>query len=67
MMPIMDGYEAATIIKNNAKTKDIPIIAITAKAMKEDRQKALDAGCDDYMSKPLNIDLLLSIVKSWIR
>ena len=67
MMPIMDGYEAATIIKNNAKTKDIPIIAITAKAMKEDRQKALDAGCDDYMSKPLNIDILLGLVKSWIR
>ena len=66
MMPIMDGYKTATIIKNNAKTKDIPIIAITAKAMKEDRQKALDAGCDDYMSKPLNMDILLGIVKSWI-
>lgn len=66
MMPIMDGYETATIIKNNAKTKDIPIIAITAKAMKEDRQKALDAGCDDYMSKPLNMDILLGIIKSWL-
>ena len=66
MMPIMDGYETATTIKNNAKTKDIPIIAITAKAMKEDRQKALDAGCDDYMSKPLNMDILLGIIKSWM-
>ncbi|TWX72673.1 response regulator [Colwellia sp. C1TZA3] len=67
MMPVMDGYEATKIIKSNAKTKDIPIIAVTAKAMAEDRVKALEAGCDDYISKPLKMDILLGIMKSWIR
>jgi signal transduction histidine kinase/DNA-binding response OmpR family regulator/CHASE3 domain sensor protein len=66
MMPVMDGYEATKIIKSNAKTKDIPIIAVTAKAMPEDRIKAIEAGCDDYISKPLKMDVLLGIVKSWI-
>jgi signal transduction histidine kinase/DNA-binding response OmpR family regulator/CHASE3 domain sensor protein len=66
MMPVMDGYEATKIIKSNAKTKDIPIIAVTAKAMAEDRIKAIEAGCDDYISKPLKMDILLGIVKSWI-
>ncbi|MFT5851859.1 MAG: CheY-like chemotaxis protein [Colwellia sp.] len=67
MMPVMDGYEATKIIKSDAKTKDIPIIAVTAKAMAEDRIKALEVGCDDYISKPLKMDVLLGIVKSWIR
>jgi CheY-like chemotaxis protein len=66
MMPVMDGYEATKLIKSNARTKDIPIIAVTAKAMPEDRIKAVAAGCDDYISKPLKMDILLGIVKSWI-
>ncbi|MBL4730395.1 MAG: response regulator [Sulfurimonas sp.] len=66
MMPIMDGYEATKIIKNNDKSKDIPIIALTAKAMKEDKEKALDAGCNDYVTKPLNTDLLLSIMSGYL-
>ena len=67
MMPVMNGYEAAKSIKSNAKTKDIPIIAVTAKAMLEDRQKALDAGCDDYVSKPLKMDILIGIIKGWTK
>ena len=67
MMPVMDGYEATKIIKSNAKTKNIPIIAVTSKAMAEDQVKALEAGCDDYITKPLKMDVLLGIVKSWIK
>ncbi|TWX49263.1 response regulator [Colwellia hornerae] len=66
MMPVMNGYEATKIIKSNASTKHIPIIAVTAKAMAEDQVKALEAGCDDYISKPLKMDISLGIVKSWI-
>mgnify|MGYP000007254641 FL=1 len=66
MMPIMDGYEATKIIKSNLKTQHIPVIAVTAKAMDHDKQKTLDAGCDDFISKPLKMDILLGIVKSWL-
>ncbi|NQY95286.1 MAG: response regulator, partial [Campylobacteraceae bacterium] len=66
MMPVMDGYEATKIIKSNIRTQHIPIIAVTAKAMDHDKQKTLDAGCDDFISKPLKMDILLGIVKSWL-
>ena len=66
MMPIMDGYEATSKIKSNQKTKDIPVIALTAKAMDEDRKIALDAGCNDYTTKPIKMDILMNIMKSWI-
>ena len=52
-MPIMDGYEATRRIRKNQVTKDIPVIAVTAYALKGDREKALGAGCNDYMSKPI--------------
>jgi len=66
MMPVMDGYEATKIIKSNQKTKHIPVIAVTAKAMEHDKQRTLDVGCDDFISKPLKMDILLGIVKSWL-
>ncbi|SHK23220.1 response regulator [Tepidibacter formicigenes] len=54
-MPIMDGLTATRILKKNKNTKDIPIIALTAFAMKEDEEKAIKAGCDGYITKPINI------------
>jgi CheY-like chemotaxis protein len=54
-LPQMDGWEAAKHIKENPVSAHIPIIALTAHAMVGDREKALDAGCDDYLSKPINI------------
>ncbi|KOY80059.1 response regulator [Lysinibacillus macroides] len=66
MMPIMDGYEAMTIIRQQMKQTDLPIIALTAKAMKNDRDKALQAGASDYISKPLNLDQLLSVLRVWL-
>jgi len=66
MMPEMDGYEAMRIIRKTPKLKDIPIIAVTAKAMKEDRQKCLDAGASDYIVKPVNTEQLLALVRVWL-
>ncbi len=66
MMPVMDGYEATKIIKEDEKTKHIPIIAVSAKAMEEDIQKAIDLGCCDYVSKPIKKNILINIVKSWL-
>lgn len=66
MMPIMDGYEAMSIIRQQMKQIDLPIIALTAKAMKNDRDKALQAGASDYISKPLNLDQLLSVLRVWL-
>ena len=58
-LPIIDGWNVARQLKADANTKDIPIIALTAHAMKGDREKALDAGCDDYDTKPVNLQALL--------
>jgi len=59
MMPEMDGYETISRIRGNSRTGKIPIIAVTAKAMKGDREKCLEAGASDYISKPLNMQSLL--------
>jgi CheY-like chemotaxis protein len=59
MMPVMDGYEAMRKMKENGVTADIPIIAVTARAMKGDREKCLKAGASDYISKPVNLAALL--------
>jgi len=59
-LPIMDGWEATQSIKNNPKTKSIPIIALTAHAMSSDREKAMEAGCDDYDTKPVDFQRLLT-------
>jgi CheY-like chemotaxis protein len=58
-LPIIDGWNVARKLKADVNTKDIPIIALTAHAMKGDREKALDAGCDDYDTKPINLEGLL--------
>ena len=57
-LPILDGYEATRTLKRHPKLAHIPIFALSAHAMGDDTQKALDAGCDDYLTKPLNEDLL---------
>lgn len=66
MMPGMDGYETMQKIRANENFSDLPIIALTAKAMKGDRQKCLDAGATDYISKPLKMDQLLSVMRVWL-
>jgi CheY-like chemotaxis protein len=64
MMPDMDGYEGIAIIKSNERLENIPVIAVTAQAMKGDKEKCLAAGADDYVSKPVDIDQLLAILKA---
>ncbi len=59
-LPIMDGWTATTIIKENEKTANIPVIALSAHAMSEHREKALNSGADDYDTKPVDVDRLLS-------
>lgn len=66
MMPEMDGYEATQEIRKNPKYDEIPIIALTAKAMKGDKEKCLEAGMSDYISKPINIEQLLSLMRVWL-
>ncbi|REC50197.1 response regulator [Chryseobacterium pennipullorum] len=63
MMPGMDGYEAVKIIKKTAETAHIPVVAVTAQAMPEDRQKCIEAGADDYVSKPIDVDLLITAIE----
>ncbi|MBT5551487.1 MAG: response regulator [Nitrospina sp.] len=63
MMPVMDGYEAITKIREQAQFSVLPIIALTAKAMKGDREKCIDIGANDYMAKPLDMDKLLTLMK----
>ena len=65
MMPEMDGYEAVKIIRQMPAVKDIPVIAVTAQAMEEDRQKCLDAGAQDYVKKPIDVDQLLIAIEKW--
>jgi two-component system, cell cycle response regulator DivK len=65
-LPVMDGWEAASLIKTDATTKLIPVIALTAHAMGEDRQKALDAGCDEYDTKPIELTRLLAKIQYFL-
>ncbi|EDY20755.1 GAF sensor hybrid histidine kinase [Chthoniobacter flavus Ellin428] len=66
MMPEMDGYETMRRIRNNARFRSLPILALTAKAMKGDREKCLEAGASDYIAKPVNTDQLLSLLRVWL-
>ena len=63
-LPVVDGWTAAGKLKADTTTKSIPIIALTAHAMKGDREKALDAGCDEYDTKPINFERLLDKINS---
>jgi signal transduction histidine kinase/CheY-like chemotaxis protein/HAMP domain-containing protein len=66
MMPDMDGYETMRQVRARDELADLPLIAVTAKAMKGDRQKCLDAGASDYIAKPVDIELLLALVRVWV-
>jgi len=66
MMPEMDGYEAMRRIREHADWSHIPVIALTAKAMKDDRGKCIEAGASDYIAKPVNTDQLLSLLRVWL-
>jgi HAMP domain-containing protein/CheY-like chemotaxis protein/signal transduction histidine kinase len=66
MMPEMDGYETIRRIREKPKFRMLPIIALTAKAMKGDREKCLEAGASDYVAKPVNTEQLLSLVRMWL-
>ena len=66
MMPEMDGYETMRIIRKSGEFGSLPIIAITAKAMKVDRAKCIEAGASDYISKPVDTEQLVSLLRVWL-
>ena len=63
-LPVIDGYDATRAIKSDDATKSIPVIALTAHAMAEDRKRCLDAGCDDFDTKPIDLSRLLEKIQS---
>ena len=66
MMPIMDGYEMLRILRSDVSLRDIPVIAVTAKAMKGDDKKCLEAGATDYIPKPIDLKNFLSKMLKWL-
>src|SRR5690606_33259351 len=66
MMPVMDGITATRSIRRNPQWKKLPIIMLTAKAMRDDQERCIEAGANDYMSKPLDVEKLLSLVRVWM-
>jgi CheY-like chemotaxis protein len=66
MMPEMDGYETMQVMRQNPSFQRLPIIALTAKAMKGDREKCLEAGASEYLAKPVNTEQLLSTLRMWL-
>src|SRR5204863_7704244 len=66
MMPDMDGYDTMRAIRKQSKFRALPIIALTAKAMKGDREKCIEAGASDYISKPVDTEQLLGLLRVWL-
>jgi len=66
MMPGMDGYETMRVIRADESFKQLPIISLTAKAMKGDREKSIASGASDYITKPVDTDQLLSLMRVWL-
>ena len=65
-MPEMDGWTATSIIKKDEQTRAIPLLALTAHALPGDRQRAMDAGCDEYITKPMDLDELVEAIQYWV-
>ena len=66
MMPEMDGFEATIEIRKDPRWRKLPIIAVTAKAMKDDQERCLQAGSNDYLAKPIDLDRLFSLIRVWL-
>ena len=66
MMPGLDGYDTMRAIRSTERLRSLPIIAVTAKAMKGDREKCIEAGAWDYLSKPVNTQDLLAVLRAWL-
>jgi len=66
-LPIIDGWEATRLIKENEKTSHIPVIALTAHAMEEDRERAASVGCDEFDTKPIDLDRLVEKIESLLK
>jgi CheY-like chemotaxis protein len=66
MMPEMDGYETTRAVREMPEFQKLPIIALTAKAMKGDREKSIASGASDYITKPVDVDQLLSLMRVWL-
>jgi CheY-like chemotaxis protein len=66
MMPEMDGFEAMQEIRRNPELRELPIIALTAKAMPDDQQRCLASGANDYVTKPIDVDKLVSLIRIWM-
>ena len=66
MMPELDGYDTIRVIRGLGEFRSLPIIAITAKAMKDDREKCIEAGASDYVAKPLDMKQLTSVLRVWL-
>jgi two-component system cell cycle response regulator DivK len=67
MMPDIDGYEAIRIMKTDDRLKHTPVIAVTAQAMPGDRERCLEAGADEYVSKPVDIDKMTDLLKRYVK